>query len=673
MHAISRVLVGAALSTYLLAACSTEPDASRNLVVRAALGLEVPHEVYALGVYAERLDAHGKAISSFGAEVNADETHFVAPFDVIPNVGAQPGDRVRITVVAYAPPKGGAVRALAMRRAELAWPADGRMLRLGLTKGHVNNVFNTKLTLPVSVETAAAFALRHCPAQETEDDGARCVPLTSIARDLPAVDPESPPPDACLPATCFANSDIPVCNGYEPCSLPALSYGASSTTARDDGSCSIELAGLLDEGSTPTFVRLEAAGTPIGAFSRPLTPSIDYTVDRPSRTVIFSPTTCEVPRSLGFIASAQCEPPSTIATALCGARTAKDALPMPQNANTFLLAPSQTSLSFGPLPFDEPPSMLAVVGHDTVYAVLGSENRLWLRPGSTYYAGHQWGPAVSFERDGAAFQALHGYPSTPPRVYVAQRDARLRPVTIEGIGAPVEFCTPSSSCRTTADVVSVAGPNGARGAVWMVRDPDGIAFYTEESTTRFVRSALAPIAGASRVLELADDPPGVATVIEREGAWRLVRLAADAATVRDELPLPDGLAYVHFARGESAFGKEAVDALHVLVAGNEGGEAALQIAPGELSLSWRWRASVSADASWYGRSFPAWSSPSGARAGCYLSSNELLCRNAEDEVTSRTADVLAACQLREHRFALRKVAAGTYAAEVAAYDGPTVP
>ena len=86
-------------------------------MVRAALGLEVPEEVYALGVYAERLDANGKTISSFGAEVNADDTHFVAPFDVVPSVGAQPGDSVRITVIAYAPPRAGAVRPLAMRRA----------------------------------------------------------------------------------------------------------------------------------------------------------------------------------------------------------------------------------------------------------------------------------------------------------------------------------------------------------------------------------------------------------------------------------------------------------------------------------------------------------------------------------------------------------------------------
>lgn len=349
----------------------------------------------------------------------------------------------------------------------------------------------------------------------------------------------------------------------------------------------------------------------------------------------------------------------------------------PQTANAFVLSPSQLSLGFEPLPFDEPPSMLAVVGHGKVHAVLGSENRLWLRPGSRYYEGHQWGPAVSFERDGAAFRALHGYsvPSTPlnepPRVYVALGDASLRPVTPEGIGAPVEFCTAPSSCRTTANVISVAGPSGARDAVWLVRDPDGIAFYIEKSPTRFVRSALAPITGAGHVLELADDPPGVATVIERGGTWSLVRLAADAGTVRDELPLPDGLAYAHFARGEIPYSTDSLDALHVLVAGSEGGEAALEIAPGELSLSWRWRAAVSADASWYGRSDPTWSG--NGRDGCYLSGTELICRNSKGQRTDHVADVLAACHVGQHRFALRKVADGTYSAQVTAYDGPVFP
>lgn len=685
MRAIPRVLAGAALSTYLLTACSTEhePDENGSLLVRAALGLEVPDEVYALGVYAERLDADGKALGSFRAEVNANDTHFVAPFDVIPSVGARPGDRVRITVIAYAPPQDGAsgeVRALAMRRAELAWPTDGRMLRLGLTKNHVANVANARLTLPVPAQTAAAIWPRRCAAQETEDDGGRCVPLTSVALDLPAVDPKSPPPDACFPATCFADSDLAICNGFASCNRPALSYGDDSSVAREDGSCSIELPGRPDERSTPAFLRFEdAPSTTAEVFGRTLTPGIDYTFDPPSRTAIFSPATCAAPRGLGFIASAQCEPPSTIATALCGARNAKDAVPILHAANPFVLSPSQTSLGFEPLPFDEPPSMLAVVGHGKVYAVLGSENRLWLRPGSRYYEGHQWAPAVSFERDGAAFRALHGYsvPSTPlnepPRVYVAQHDASLRPVTPEGIGAPVEFCTAPSSCRTTADVISVAGPNGVRSAVWLVRDPDGIAFYIEESSSRFVRSTLAPITGASHVLELADDPPGVATVIEREGAWRLVRLTADAATIRDELPLPDGLEYVHLARGENGTGTDAVDALHVLVAGNDGGEAALQIAPGELSLSWRWRAAVSADTSWYGRSVPTWSAASGTRAGCYLSGSELTCRDSDGERTERTADVLAACHVGQHRFALRKVAAGTYSAQVTAYDGPILP
>ncbi len=681
MHAIARALVGAALSTYLFAACSTEPGPDGSLVVRAALGLEVPDEVYAVGVYAERLDGDGKTIGSFGAEVNADDTHFVAPFDVIPSVGARPGDRVRITVIAYASPHGGAageVRALAMRRAELAWPADGRMLRLGLTKNHVANTANARLRLPVSVETAAAIRPGRCAAQETEDDRGRCVALTSVALDLPAVDPKSPPPDACFPATCFADSDDPVCNGYASCNRLALTYGNDSSIARDNGSCRIELPGRLDERSTPAFLRLEGAtNTTVGGFGRTLTPGIDYTFDGSSRTVIFSPASCAAPRGLGFIASAQCEPPSTIATALCGGRTAKDAVPILPDANAFVLAPSETSLAFEPLPFDEPPSMLAVVGESTVYAVLGSENRLWLRPGSPYYEGHQWGPAVSFERDGAAFQALHGYSVAetslrePPRVYVALRDASLRAVTPEGIGAAIEFCTAPSTCRTTADVVSVAGPTGARRAVWMVRDPDGIAFYTEESPTRFVRSALAPIAGASHVLELADDPPGVATVIQRQGAWSLVRLAADAGTVRDELSLPDGLAYVHLARGENGIGKEAVDPLHVLVAGNDGGEAALEIAPGDLSLRWRWRAAVSADTSWYGRSVPAWSD--GARTGCYLSGTELTCRDSDGERTKRTADVLGACHLRQDRFALQKVAAGTYSAQVIASDGPILP
>ncbi len=679
MRAIPRLLAGAALSTCLLGACSTEhePDENGNLVVRAALGLEVPDEVYALGVYAERLDADGKAISTFAAEVNADDTHFVAPFDVIPSVAARPGDRVRITVIAYAPSQGGKVRALAMRRAELAWPADGRMLRLGLTKNHVTNVANARLTLPVSVETAAAIWPSRCAAQETEDDGGRCVSLTSVALDLPVVDPKRPPPDACFPATCFAENDLPVCNGYESCSRPALSYGNDSSIAREDGSCSIELPGRPDERGTPAFLRFEEPpNTTARTFGRTLTPGVDYTFDASWRKAVFSPATCAAPRGLGFIASAQCEPPSTIATALCGARTAKDAVPILQTANAFVLSPSQTSLGFEPLPFDEPPSMLAVVGPSKVYAVLGSENRLWLRPGSRYYEGHQWAPAVSFERDGAAFQALHGYSvastplNEPPRVYVAQRDARLRPVTPEGIGAPVEFCTAPSSCRTTADVVSVAGPTGVRGAVWMVRDPEGIAFYTEESPTRFVRSGLAPIAGASRVLALADDPPGVATMIAREGTWSLVRLAADAATVREELPLPNGLAYVHLTRGESSFGTDSVDALHVLVAGDDGGEAALKIAPGELSLSWRWRAAVSADTSWYGRTFP---DGRGARASCYLSGTELICRDSEGSRTELTADVLATCHVGPHRFALRKVATGTYSAQQTAYDGPSFP
>jgi hypothetical protein len=671
MLPLPRVLAGAALGTFLLAACSSdEPLASGNLVVRAALGLSVPNQVYALGVYAERLNAGGMAVARFAAEVNADDSHFVAPFDVIPNVGAQAGDRVRITVVAYGPPQDGIVRSVAMRRAELAWPADGRMLRLGLTARHVNNVYTAKVTLPVRVETAAAFAPRRCQLQEAEDNGARCVPLTSVAVDLPAVDPQRPPPDACVPATCLTDSALPVCDGYEPCSYPVVSYVDSSRIALGDGSCSFALPERLDERVDPTFSR----------DGRLLTPNIDYTFDRASRMVTFSADAC-ANQDLGFTASAHCEPPSAIATAVCGERAAKDAVPTPSNANnTFVLAPSQSSLTFEPLPFDDRPSMLTVVGEGTVYAVLGSENRLWLRPGWPYWgAEYQWRPAVSFERSGAAFRALHGYtvPQTrvdePPRVYVAESDASLRPVTLEGIGAPVEFCAAPASCRTTADVLSVAGPSRTRGAVWMVRDPDGIAFYTEESPSRFVRSALAPIAGASHVLELADDPPGVATVIEREGMWSLVRLTADVAIVREELPLPDGFAYVHLGYGEDVGGvEEPVNALHILVAGSEGGEAALQIDPGALSLNWRWRASVPADTSWYSRSLGAWWG-SQRHAGCYLSGTELISRDSEGAEAARTPDVLAASRLHAELFGLQEETAGKYAATVLGNDGPMTP
>ncbi|WP_146652466.1 hypothetical protein [Labilithrix luteola] len=346
-------------------------------------------------------------------------------------------------------------------------------------------------------------------------------------------------------------------------------------------------------------------------------------------------------------------------------------------------APTQSPFSFEPLPFDQAPSMLAVVGDRPVYAVLASEKRLWLRTGSHYFEGHKWGPAVSFEHSGATFRALHGYdiPFTssdnePPRVYVAESDATLRPITPEGIGAPVEFCTAPTSCRTTADVVSVTGPGPgpthARGAVWMVRDPEGIAFYTEESSSRLVRTALAPIGGTSRLLELVDDPPGVATAIEHDGKWTLVRLAADAATVRDEVALPEGFQYVHLARGAtSGSGQESHDALHVLVAGAEGGEAALQLSSDGPSLSWHWRASVSAEASWYRRLSTLLSGD--AYAGCYVSGTDLFCRDSKGEPVGRTPSVLAASSQGDHVFALVEVTAGKYAADVAAYFGPIFP
>lgn len=341
--------------------------------------------------------------------------------------------------------------------------------------------------------------------------------------------------------------------------------------------------------------------------------------------------------------------------------------------------PSGSVFSFAPLPFDEVPSMLAVVGNRSVYAVLGSENRLWLRTGSHYYEGYRWGAAAKFERDGPAFTALHGYSipyhppwPVPPRVYVAESDASLCPVTPEGIGAPVAFCTSASSCRATADVVSVIGPTDARGAVWMLRDPEGIALYLEESPSRFVRSALAPLAGASRVLELVDDPPGVAMVLQRDGAWSLLRLTSDAAGVRDELALPDGYDYVHLARGKAlAYGDDAPDALHVLVGGAAGGEAALAIEDAAVSLDWRWRGALSAGASWYGRGYPR--SSTAPRDSCYLAGTELVCREQVDREPVRLLGLRAARHYGMHLFALQEEGAGSYIARDVAYYGPSFP
>lgn len=352
------------------------------------------------------------------------------------------------------------------------------------------------------------------------------------------------------------------------------------------------------------------------------------------------------------------------------------AAPAPDAGSVFLPESSGGSdFPFEPLPFDEAPSMLTVVGERSVYAVLGSANRLWLRTGSIYYEGHRWGAVAKLERDGPAFTSLHGYTipgAVFPRVYVAHSDASLRPVAPEGIGPPVAFCTSPSSCRSTADVVSVVGPADARGAVWMLRDPEGLSFYVEESPARFVRSALAPLSGVSRVLSLTDDPPGIAAALERDGAWSLVRLAADAASVREELALPEGHDYVQLARGaDVSFGDHEPDALHVLVAGTAGGEAALEIAGGAISLSWRWRGTVPAGTSWYGRGYPP--SSTAPRASCLLAGGELVCRTRLDREPDRASDVLAACHSRMHLFSLEEADAGGYVARVQAYYGPLFP